>query len=94
MKNKVMYIVVISLVFALVCVSSGLINGRPEGYVGGYINSDGDMVGGHPSEQVMYQDGLKAGVYVIKNNAGCPVYYGENWREFAAMNGKGEYDGG
>jgi hypothetical protein len=80
------FIITFIIILSLVCVSSGIVS--PLGYVGGYINSDGDTVGGHPSEEVMYNDRLMAGVIVTSSVNGCPIYTGVNWREFAAMNGR------
>ena len=83
MKNTHYFLII--LVISLICVSSGLINGKPEGYVGGTINTDGDMVGGHPSEEQMIRDRAVAGVSVVINEHGNHIFSGENWREFAAM---------
>jgi hypothetical protein len=90
MKHTHIFAVII-LMIALVCVSSGLVNGKPEGYVGGTINSNGDVVGGHPSEDQMIKDRAASGVSVVINENHHPIYSGVNWREFAAMNGRGDY---
>jgi hypothetical protein len=83
------FIVIFIIILSLVCVSSGSV--KPVGYVGGYINSDGDTVGGHPSEEIMNRDraaagmlpgGINCGQVAVMNHQPAPKYqppqYGRN----------------
>jgi hypothetical protein len=65
MKNE---IIVIILLFAIVCSATAIgiaeRPGFPEGYVGGTLAPNGDVIGGHPSEEQMAKDRAAAGVSV------------------------------
>ena len=59
-------IAVVFLLFALACTATGLSAtdrvGFPPGYVGGTLLANGDVHGGHPSEEVMEQNRIAAGI--------------------------------
>ena len=82
-------ILVLILMVALIGVSSGLgyhtVNGRPEGFVGGTVNPDGSITGGHPSEEQMKLDGSRAGAEVTIDQYGNRVFTGPNALQFEYM---------
>lgn len=77
-------LVLTSMCFVIVVAAANL-GGMPDGYVGGTLAPNGDVIGGHPSEEQMAKDRAAAGVSVIISNKGAKVFTGENAEEFAIM---------